>query len=62
MATTFRVAVFGSGGSLYDGRLVRSGCIVTLVGARADHVEAVRVDGLRIDVGDAAANRRVGRR
>jgi 2-dehydropantoate 2-reductase len=56
MATDLRVAVLGSGamGSLYGGRLARSGVDVTLVDVRADHVEAVRADGLRIDVDDAA--------
>jgi 2-dehydropantoate 2-reductase len=57
MATDLRVAVLGSGamGSLYGGRLARNGVDVTLVDVLADHVEAVRADGLRIHVGDAAA-------
>jgi 2-dehydropantoate 2-reductase len=57
VTTDLHVAVLGSGamGSLYGGRLARSGVDVTLVDVWDEHVEAIREDGLRIEVGDAAA-------
>lgn len=54
MADTFQVAVVGSGamGSLYGGRLAASGVDVTLVDPWAEHMEAIRNDGLRIASSD----------
>lgn len=54
MATDLRVAVVGSGamGSLYGGRLARSGVDVTLVDVWKEHVATIREEGLRIASSD----------
>jgi len=45
-----RIYVIGSGamGSIYGGLLFRTGCDVTLIDVREDHLAAIRRDGLRI--------------
>jgi len=54
MPSDLRVAILGSGamGSLYGGRLTDAGVDVTLIDARADHVQAMAEDGLRIETPD----------
>jgi 2-dehydropantoate 2-reductase len=51
MADPVRVVVIGAGniGSLYGAHLARAGAHVTLVDPWAEHVEAIRRGGLRID-------------
>jgi len=46
-----RVYVIGSGamGSIYGGLLSRTGCDVTLIDVREDHLAAIKRDGLRIE-------------
>jgi 2-dehydropantoate 2-reductase len=45
-----KIYVIGSGamGSIYGGLLLRTGCDVTLIDVREDHLQAIRRDGLRI--------------
>ncbi|QDX39598.1 ketopantoate reductase family protein [Salarchaeum sp. JOR-1] len=54
-----RVAVLGPGaiGSLFGGRLDRSGVDVTLVGRPGDHVTALARDGLRLTLPDGTTER-----
>ena len=46
-----RFCVIGAGsmGSLYGGLLARAGFDVTLLDVWAEHIEAIRRDGLRLD-------------
>jgi 2-dehydropantoate 2-reductase len=46
-----RIYVIGSGamGSIYGGLLLRTGCDVTLIDVREDHLAAIERDGLRIE-------------
>ena len=54
-----RIAVLGAGamGSVFGGRLALAGHDVTLVDVRADHVAAVRRDGLLLEGGDGGPRR-----
>ncbi|MEE6211446.1 2-dehydropantoate 2-reductase [Salarchaeum sp. III] len=53
------VAVLGPGaiGSVFGGRLARSGVDVTLVGRPGAHVDALRTDGLRLTLPDETTER-----
>jgi len=59
-SSTPRVAVMGAGavGGYFGGLLARAGVPVTMIG-RATHVEAMRRDGLRIELADRRLDARV---